>query len=141
MRCSGGRSREARGHGVTDVIGAAATSVMAAAQLTLVALLALLCGVTSADSDTPEAIRRLEEEIRRDLPSGTSLSAVVSFLRTHNVAHHDSKDISYFNGPRTIWGLILQRTGLLVTDFVLTFEFDGQEKLASYSTRRQLVGP
>jgi len=90
-----------------------------------------------------QTVNDLETAIGRDLPSGTLRSRVIAFLQEHKVPYHDSKEIAYFKGPRTIWGL-LSRTAsnpLLVVDTVLTFEFDAQDKLVSYSRREQLVGP
>src|SRR5262245_11122367 len=88
------------------------------------------------------AVKDLDEAIRRELPSGTAKSGVVSFLQKHQIPYHDSKDIADCKGPRTIWGLLSRPKGLLlVVDTVLTFEFDTGEKLVSYSRREQPVGP
>jgi hypothetical protein len=103
--------------------------------------ISLLCSATVPGSDRPAAIREVEAAIRRDLPPGTLRSTVLDFLQRHRIAHHDSKDIRYFNGPRTVWGLLERSHGLFVIDTVLTFEFDAEDKLVSYSSREQLVGP
>ena len=100
-----------------------------------------LSPTASSGSEQTLAVKDLEEAIRRELPSGTSRSSVVSFLQKHQIPYHDSKDIAYFKGPRTIWGLLGRPKGLLVVDTVLTFEFDAKDTLASYSRREQLVGP
>ena len=97
----------------------------------------------SSSSEEDQPVKELDAAIRRELPSGTPRSRVIAFLQEHTVPYHDSKEISYFKGPRTIWGL-LSRTAsnrLLVVDTILTFEFDPQDKLISYSSREQLVGP
>jgi hypothetical protein len=111
--------------------------------LFLVALaLSGLRPTASSGSEQTLAVKDLEEAIRRELPSRTSRSSVVSFLQKHQIPYHDSKDIAYFKGPRTLWGLLSRPKGLLlVVDTVLTFEFDAKDTLASYSRREQLVGP
>ena len=103
--------------------------------------LLLLCSATAHGSDRPSEIMQLEAAIRRDLPPGTPRSTVLDFLQRHKIAHHDSKDIRYFNGPRTVWGLLSRSAGLFVIDTVLTFEFDAEDKLISYSSREQRVAP
>jgi len=104
-----------------------------------------LCGLrpaASSSSEKPQAVKELEAAIRRELPSGTPRSRVIAFLQEHKVPYHDSKDIAYFKGPRTIWGLLSRAANrLLIVDTILTFEFDTQDKLVSYSSREQLVGP
>jgi len=105
--------------------------------------LSILRPTASSSSEKALTVKDLEAAIRRDLPSGTPRSRVITFLQEHKVPYHDSKEIAYFKGPRTIWGL-LSRTAsnrLLVVDTILTFEFDTQDNLVSYSSREQLVGP
>jgi len=106
--------------------------------LTIIVLSALRPTASNA-----QPVKDLEAAIRRELPSGTPRTRVIAFLQEHKVPYHDSSDIAYFKGPRTVWGL-LSRTAsnrLLVVDTILTFEFDAHDKLTSYSSREQLVGP
>jgi hypothetical protein len=96
----------------------------------------------SSGSEQTLVVQDLEKTIRREVPSGTSRSSVISFLQKHQIPYHDSRDITYFKGPRTIWGLLSRPKGLLVVvDTVLTFEFDTNDRLVSYSSREQAVGP
>jgi hypothetical protein len=99
--------------------------------------------MASSGSEKAQNVKELEGTIRRELPSGIPRSRVIAFLQEHKVPYHDSKDISYFKGPRTIWGLLSRTSSnrLLVVDTVLTFEFDSEDKLISYSSGEQLVGP
>jgi hypothetical protein len=109
--------------------------------LTALALSGLRPTVSSS-SDRAPAVKGLDDAIRRELPLGTPRSRVMAFLQERKVAYHDSKEIAYFKGPRTVWGLLSRTTSnLLVVDTVLTFEFDDKDKLVSYSSREQLVGP
>ena len=103
--------------------------------------LSLLCSATAHGVDRPSEIKQIEAAVRRDLPLGTPRSTVLDFLQRHKIVHHDSKDIHYFKGPRTVWGLRSRSAGLFVIDTVLTFEFDAEDKLISYSSREQRVGP
>ena len=102
-----------------------------------------LSPTVSSGSEKAQTVKELEAAIRRELPSGTPRSRVIAFLQEHKVPYHDSKDISYFKGPRTIWGLLSRPASdrLLVVDTILTFEFDSQDRLISYSSREQLLGP
>ena len=110
--------------------------------LTALALSGLWPGA-GGGSEKALAMRDLEAAIRRDLPAGTPRSRVIAFLQEHKIPYHDSKDIAYFKGPRTVWGLLTRTASnrLLVVDTILTFEFDAEDKLASYSSHEQLVGP
>ena len=103
-------------------------------------ILALVGGVSSEDKGT---VNELDAAIRRELRPGTTRSTVISFLQNRKIPYHDSKDITYFRGPRTVWGLLTRsaRDRILVIDTILTFEFDGEDKLTSYSRREQVVGP
>ena len=84
----------------------------------------------------------LDAAIRRELPPGTSRRQVVAYLERCGIRHHDSNEIRYFKGPRTVWGLFSKGAGIpMVRDTVLTFEFDPEDRLVSYSQREQLVGP
>jgi hypothetical protein len=112
--------------------------------LLLVALaLSGLITTTGRSAEKAQPVKDLEITIRRELPSGTPRTRVIAFLQERKVPYHDSKEIAYFRGPRTVWGL-LTRTAtnrLLVVDTILTFEFDAEDKMISYSSREQLVGP
>jgi hypothetical protein len=110
--------------------------------LTALALSGLWPG-GGGSAEKASAMRDLEAAVHRDLPPGTPRSRVIAFLQERKVPYHDSKDIAYFKGPRTIWGLLTRTASnrLLVVDTILTFEFDAEDKLASYSSREQLVGP
>src|SRR5437879_13117736 len=73
--------------------------------LTALALSGLWPG-GGGSSEKALAMRDLEAAVHRDLAPGTSRSRVIAFLQQHNVPYHDSTDIAYFKGPRTIWGLL-----------------------------------
>jgi hypothetical protein len=83
----------------------------------------------------------LDSTIRRELPLGTGKSAVLSFLEQHKIPRDDSRDISYYKGPRRVWGKLSESHGLTVTDFTFTFEFDEKDRLVSYTMKKQVVGP
>lgn len=84
----------------------------------------VLLGLWLAQGCTSEKVpnlKDLEAAIHRELPLGTPRSRVIGFLQERAILYHDSKDIAYFKGPRTIWGLLSRTKGLLlVVDTVLT---------------------
>ena len=86
-------------------------------------------------------VEHLDSAIRRELPLGTSKSTVLSFLEQHKIPRDDSRDISYYKGPRRVWGKLSESHGLTVTDFTFTFEFDEKDRLVSYTMKKQVVGP
>ena len=109
----------------------------------LTALLVLplaMSGCRNSKAHTPE---ELDSTIRRELPAGTSRAAVISFLKQHNISRTDSVSISYYKGPRRVWGLMTVggKHNITVTDVTFTFEFDQYDKLVSYTMNKRLVGP
>src|SRR2546426_9524496 len=80
----------------------------------------LLRGVPAGRSRRIAAMRGLEAAIRRDLPAGTPRSRVIAFLQENKIPYHDSKDIAYFKGPRTPWGLLTRTANnrLLLVDTI-----------------------
>jgi hypothetical protein len=103
----------------------------------LVLLALALAGCTRSNNADNE-INRL---VQQDLPMGTSRSAVVDFLQQHKIQYHDSKEIGYYNGPRTIWGALTQHNGFMAKDAVYTFEFDSGDRLTHYAMKTRNVGP
>jgi len=107
-----------------------------------VSLLPLIYSLVNASSDD-SALKELETAIRQELPLGSSRESVVGFLRRRAVPYHDSKDINYYQGPRTVWGMLTRSANnqMSAMDTILTFEFDTQDRLVSYSAKTRLVGP
>jgi hypothetical protein len=105
--------------------------------------LSLSVAVRESRAEEETGVKELEATIRKELPTGTSRSDVIGFLQRQKIAYHDSADIAYFKGPRTVWGLSSRRSRsrVFVIDTILTFEFDPQDRLVSYSRREQTVGP
>ena len=85
--------------------------------------------------------KELDSAIRRELPQGTTKRAVLAFLDQHKIPHEDSRDISYYTGPRRVWGGRTPTPGLTVTDVILTFDFDENDRLVSYKMEKRTVGP
>jgi hypothetical protein len=105
--------------------------------LALVLLAFALAGCKQSN-DAANEINRL---VQQELPIGTSRSAVMDFLQQHKIQCHDSKEIGYYDGPRTIWGTLTQHNGFMAEDDVYTFEFDSGDRLTRYAMKTRNVGP
>jgi hypothetical protein len=95
--------------------------------------LPLLVGCASASWYYSPAIY----QIRSDLPPGTSLEKVDSYLTQHQVEH------SYFRKDNQVMALVrnVRRDGLVQADVSLIFSFDNDRTLTHILAKPAYTGP
>jgi hypothetical protein len=100
---------------------------------TLLVAISLLVGCASASWYYSPAIY----QIRSDLPPGTSLEKVDSYLTQHQVEH------SYFRKDNQVMALVrnVRRDGLVQADVSLIFSFDNDRTLTNVLAKPAYTGP
>jgi len=85
-------------------------------------------------------VPRLDRSIREELPIGSTRAAVVSFLERHHVPVTDSNSISYYHGPRKVWGTVNEFVSLVCSlDTTFAFQFDDQDRLTVYEVKKRPI--
>ena len=110
----------------------------------LMALAALALGAPPSDGQPSTTAMDIETSIRGQLRPGTPRLRVVEFLREHHVAFRDSPDPRSPRVSPSIRAVLSTTTAgprPRVLEIQVTFEFDGNDRLSTYSSRWQITGP
>ena len=108
--------------------------------LVLMVLAVLALDVSGCEGQPHTTAMEIETGIRNQLRPGAPRSRVVEFLRAHNVAFEHARDTRAARGSSTIHAVLsapIPGPPPRILEMQVRFEFDGNDRLASYSSHWQ----
>ncbi len=105
----------------------------------LVGLLSMLSfGCIQAAQDDAMTTNKVNALIRKEVPFGSSISQVMTFLDANHVEHSD-----YREKEKAIYGIIHNTSGdsLVKSSITIEFHFSEQAKLKDYVVKEVFTGP